>query len=228
MNSPTPRRRPWLTGAVLAGSLLLLVTGCATDDDVISSSTGPGGAESSSPAEEPGAGSDEESAPGPADDAGSGTGEPGSGTGEPGQSEGDYVIVDGERLPVMFSGFTVDESKVAARTVASYCDSNHMRTGQFRAWGYLVDDAGQVLTTDTNWIGLVRLTLNTRDDIEVAPYVDVELHDRGLWLSLVDPNPADPDGGFSVEGKTATGDFLVPDMNGGPDQRVEFRVACPE
>lgn len=212
--------------AVVMGTLLLLATGCAADDDPRISGAGGAGTGQSSSAKEPGAGSDEGSAAGPADEAGSDPA--GSDPAGSEQSEGDYVIVDGESLPVMFSEYTVDESKVAARTVASYCHSNHMRTGQFRAWGYLVDDAGQVLTTDTNWIGLVRLTLNTRDDIEVAPYVDVELHDRGLWLSLVDPNPADPDGGFSVEGTTVTGDFLVPDMNGGPDQRVEFRVTCPE
>lgn len=189
----------------LAAASLLLVTGCA-----------------STPAGEPSA--DQNPAPVGEDAEGSADG----GSEQSERPQGDYVIVDGEQLPVMFSGFTVDESKVAARTINRHCEPNYGRTGQFQAWGYLVDDNGQVLTSETAWFGLVRISLNTREDVELAPYVDVELDDRGLWLSLVDPNPRDPDGGFTVDGNVATGDFLVPDMNGGPDQRVEFQVTCPE
>ena len=211
-------RPGWLL--TLAAASLLLITGCSVPDEekIISSTAGPGGqgSESGGEAGEPG------SETGTQPDAESGADPDG-----PAGIEGDYVIVDGERLPVMFSGFTVDESKVAARTINRHCEPNYARTGQFQAWGYLVDDNGQVLTSETAWFGLVRISLNTREDVELAPYVDVELDDRGLWLSLVDPNPRDPDGGFTVDGNVATGDFLVPDMNGGPDQRVEFQVTCP-
>lgn len=96
----TSRRSTWL--AVVMGATLVFTAGCATDDDELWISTSGGGTSQSGDPEVPGAGSDEEPAPGSTDESGSGTdepGQPGAGSGaDLGRSDGIChfeLVIDG-------------------------------------------------------------------------------------------------------------------------------------
>lgn len=201
----------------IAAVLLLVVTGCA--DDKIIASTGTGqvgengqGSESGGDAGDPDANEGDDKGDDPA---------------VPTTPGADFVTIDGVPYPFAFSGFTTDESNIYARATLRQCEPNLSRTGLFQAYGYLVDENNSVLFAEKGWEGLMQVALMARDDYAMPPNIGVEFAEPGPNLNLTGTAPESIDGSYTVDGNIAVGSFLVPDLNGGPAQRVEFQITCP-
>lgn len=142
----------------------------------------------------------------------------------------DYVRLDGEDLPLSFEGYTLDPDHDLASVVESMsmCHADHGGTGVFRAVGWMVDENNDVMLNDDVWLGhaYISLPFDGEAAAESNPVVQLELNERGVILNTEAADPAAIEGTFTVDGDSATGDFMVPDLGGGPDRRVEFHVTC--
>gem|GEM_PF-2809791 len=213
---------------VTLASALMLV-GCGTDS-LPAASGGSNGAGSETNTSDGGnaAPGDTDASPGDAGDSG----DPGgAGDAPDAGSAGDYLRLEGQELSFAFAEYTIDESHDVSSVATSMyiCSPNGADTGVFRAAGFLVDDANSVIFDEFSWRGHAYFALPFDDTVaaDEHPIVQLELNDRGLVLTTSNTDPAAVAGTFSVDGTTATGDFMVPDLNGGAPQHLEFRVTCP-
>lgn len=142
----------------------------------------------------------------------------------------DYLRLDGEDLLFGFDEYTVDSGHNYSAIIRRTCTPNQSGTDIFRAIGWMVDEDNNVILNDKGWVGYAHVSLPINDEAatKMDPWVQLELKEHGLVLTTDGTDPAAIEGTFTVDGATAIGDFMVPNQDGGPAQRVEFRVTCTE